>query len=63
MSEIWAVIDDLISDDITASLPEPIGEISLSVICAEIRDFVRLWEEPTAVSDGVIVMSVADNSE
>jgi hypothetical protein len=51
VSEIWAVIDELISEDITASLPGPIGEISISAICAEIRDFVVQWQEPAAVSE------------
>jgi hypothetical protein len=43
VSEIWPVIDELISEEITASLPEPIGDISISTICAEIRDFVVQW--------------------
>jgi hypothetical protein len=41
VSEIWAVIDDLISEEITASPPVPMGEISICAICAEIRNFVQ----------------------
>lgn len=50
VDEIWGVIDQLISDEITASLPVPIGEISICAICAEIRDFVAQRQESTAGS-------------